>query len=553
MAYQQIVDGQNGLYIIPQVPAHNADISVPAENGTSSDYFYLEVKFKEVKNGALGMERTYAFPVPAQIGNPAASSIAFEIQRQYTFQLTFGDSEKTINMGPITVDDYDDANVPALTPLDLSRYIPNSMIAMLGGTAKNTPSDFNVLSVNWSYYATNSMDTATVTLEAVKWPDFKNYYFIHSDAPEGIKVKSYNDKTVELEIVFRKFTLSETLNHILTWPSTGFNKPAVADYTIFLNGGEEILAPTILNSSEEISITLAEHTESEEVFPGAQYIKLDPNETGSLFTINNNVTLNVQSGLHLVGHDHNSTALIRINNGGTLDVRYGMGGESSIEGNTNTGDGMGGGVYVGQGGKFSSTHSTISGHSVIVAGGDACGGGVYVDGGEFYMGQYSALTGCKAETGNGESYGGGVYVKDGTFTVQICWASINGNIAEAGAGMSYGGGVYVKDATFSILKGDPHHGQAYIRDNKAGENNGKGGGIYVDTGCTFYRSGDSEIDFNNNVAANGEGHTIFVANDDGNCAIQKNNDWNSVLDAYAVWDSDNSVWDFKGTDANWAD
>jgi uncharacterized protein (TIGR02145 family) len=109
MAYQSIVDGQNGLYIIPQVPFLNADIIAPVENGTSSDYFYLEVKFKEVKNGALGTERMYAFPVPTRIEGEH-TSIAFEIQRQYTFLLTFGEGENTIDMGPITVDDYDESD-----------------------------------------------------------------------------------------------------------------------------------------------------------------------------------------------------------------------------------------------------------------------------------------------------------------------------------------------------------------------------------------------------------------------------------------------------------
>jgi hypothetical protein len=110
-AYQTVLNGQNGLYIIPQELDANTDIPVSVENGTSAAYFYLSVTYSEVVNGKpLGTQHTYAFPVSAQVGDDRTiSSIAFEIQRQYTFLLTFGADDQPIKIGGVSISDFDES------------------------------------------------------------------------------------------------------------------------------------------------------------------------------------------------------------------------------------------------------------------------------------------------------------------------------------------------------------------------------------------------------------------------------------------------------------
>ncbi|GHT29703.1 hypothetical protein AGMMS49574_07190 [Bacteroidia bacterium] len=113
--YQSVTDGQNGLYVIPQKPEFNTDLPVGTEGGTSpSGLFYLEVEYKDVVDGqplSGSVTHTYAFPVRAQVGNDkSASSIAFEMQRQYTFLLGFGDGEQSLEFGGVSVENFDESN-----------------------------------------------------------------------------------------------------------------------------------------------------------------------------------------------------------------------------------------------------------------------------------------------------------------------------------------------------------------------------------------------------------------------------------------------------------
>ncbi|GHU59283.1 hypothetical protein FACS189411_15930 [Bacteroidia bacterium] len=113
VTYESVVDGQNGLYVIPQELDFNEDILVGTEGGTSpKNQFYLEVSYTEAVNGVeLGALHTYAFPIRAQVGDDrSASSIAFEIQRQYTFLLNFGDSDQPIKVKGVSIDSYDSSN-----------------------------------------------------------------------------------------------------------------------------------------------------------------------------------------------------------------------------------------------------------------------------------------------------------------------------------------------------------------------------------------------------------------------------------------------------------
>ena len=88
--YYDIVGDADALYVIPQ---KNPDISyltkatdITGSSSFSTSQFYIEITYKE--SGQTNEEAvTYAVPVPAIVGDAYASSIAFEIERQYTFQL----------------------------------------------------------------------------------------------------------------------------------------------------------------------------------------------------------------------------------------------------------------------------------------------------------------------------------------------------------------------------------------------------------------------------------------------------------------------------------
>ncbi|GHS93519.1 hypothetical protein FACS1894207_0050 [Bacteroidia bacterium] len=82
-----IVDDTVALYVIPQENTVSSLDKVTLVNGTfiAPSGFYIEITYKE--SGQSNEEAvTYAVPVPAIVGDAYKSSIAFEIERQYTFQ-----------------------------------------------------------------------------------------------------------------------------------------------------------------------------------------------------------------------------------------------------------------------------------------------------------------------------------------------------------------------------------------------------------------------------------------------------------------------------------
>jgi predicted outer membrane repeat protein len=91
---------------------------------------------------------------------------------------------------------------------------------------------------------------------------------------------------------------------------------------------------------------------------------------GTLFTIEDGVTLTLDNNVTLQSRDGSNTApLVQVNSGGTLMMKTG----SKITGN-NSGV-SGGGVYVGDGGTFTMSGGTISENTAT-----GNGGGVYVNG-----------------------------------------------------------------------------------------------------------------------------------------------------------------------------
>ncbi|GHT62681.1 hypothetical protein AGMMS50239_16660 [Bacteroidia bacterium] len=108
-AWTYVVADADALYVIPQENSEISTLSKTIEITSDpslapSTQFYIEITYRE--NGLGATNRTYAVPVPAIVGDAYASSIAFEMERQYTFQFElFG--KKPIEFKGVTVSPYD--------------------------------------------------------------------------------------------------------------------------------------------------------------------------------------------------------------------------------------------------------------------------------------------------------------------------------------------------------------------------------------------------------------------------------------------------------------
>ncbi|GHU76046.1 hypothetical protein FACS189414_1330 [Bacteroidia bacterium] len=116
--WHYVVADDDALYVIPQKNlASNLTKATPVGIGDPdpSNLFYIEITYRE--DGAGAVDKTYAVPVPAIVGDAYASSIAFEMERQYTFQFElFG--KKPIEFKSVTVSPYNKVT-PQEEPLHL--------------------------------------------------------------------------------------------------------------------------------------------------------------------------------------------------------------------------------------------------------------------------------------------------------------------------------------------------------------------------------------------------------------------------------------------------
>ena len=172
--------------------------------------------------------------------------------------------------------------------------------------------------------------------------------------------------------------------------------------------------------------------------------------TGSMFTINKNITFKAGGGkgtLTLSGGElgFNNSALINVNEG-TFELYDGA--EIYKNGN-NAGPGNGGGVYVTNGilnMYGGSIVKNFANTSIEVA----YGSGVYVTNGTFNM-YGGSIAGNITFSSNNNSYGGGVAVIDSTFNMD------GGNIGGYGSNQRnlamHGGGVYIENSIFNFTNG----------------------------------------------------------------------------------------------------
>ncbi|GHV29895.1 hypothetical protein FACS1894177_01550 [Bacteroidia bacterium] len=115
-AWTYIVGDADALYVIPQENEASDLKNATLVDGlfTAPSDFYIEITYRE--DGAGATDRTYAVPVPAIVGDAYKSSIAFEMERQYTFQFElFG--KKPIEFKGVKVSDYDEVTQEELLRL----------------------------------------------------------------------------------------------------------------------------------------------------------------------------------------------------------------------------------------------------------------------------------------------------------------------------------------------------------------------------------------------------------------------------------------------------
>jgi parallel beta-helix repeat protein len=261
-------------------------------------------------------------------------------------------------------------------------------------------------------------------------------------------------------------------------------------YTIVLDGEEELIefVPKTLSGVDDqvIALTIRGNGKTVQV-----------NETGTpLFTLAAGFTLAIQD-ITLKGMDGNSAPVVKVNNGGNLELKVG----SSLTGNTsNT---SGGGVVVDNGGALSMNGGEISSNTAS----GSNGGGVYINGGTFTL-SGGAISGNSTPNsgGNGNKGGGGVYVTGGgTFTMT------GGEVSGNRSGHD-GGGVFAYGATFEMSGGEVSGNTANF-----------GGGVYVAGGGTFTMnngaiSGNTVADNSGGVMVNGGTFTMNDGAISGNTA-----------------------------------
>lgn len=191
---------------------------------------------------------------------------------------------------------------------------------------------------------------------------------------------------------------------------------------------------------------------------------------GSLFTVNNGVTLILEKNITLRGRNNNDKSVVEIYEYGTLIMNKG----SHITDNISSSNG--GGVYIRNNGTFNLNGGKITAN--ILSSDYSSGGGVYISGGIFNMndGEISE---------NMSSYsGGGVYItNNGTFTMN------GGKIYSNTSSAQYypdGGGVSIFKGIFIMNNGEIINNTSLTSSSTA-----YGGGVYVSSNGIFSMFGGS--------------------------------------------------------------
>lgn len=245
-----------------------------------------------------------------------------------------------------------------------------------------------------------------------------------------------------------------SLSGKLQWIET--NAANNTEYSIVINANETISSQILaFQGRRNITVRISG--------AGGQRV-ISNTGRGSLFTIESQVTLILESGVTLKGRSDNDVALVVVNSRGTLIMKAG----AKITDNTNTYSSPGGGVAINENGLFRMEGGEIANNKAP----NSDGGGIYVAN----DGSFIILGGIISN--NTASYGGGVSTS-GKATIQ--GGEISGNTVTM-----QGGGVY-STGTLTMTGGE-------ILGNSASY---LGGGLFcssefIKTGGTIYgNTGDS--------------------------------------------------------------
>jgi uncharacterized repeat protein (TIGR02543 family) len=283
-----------------------------------------------------------------------------------------------------------------------------------------------------------------------------------------------------------------TLAAALAWLDS--NAAEDGAYTITLNANETI-GPNVLSyGGKNLSITIKGDTTERTV---------SLSSTGSLFRVENGVTLTLDSNITLQGRSDNTAEIVQVNSGGTLVMKDG----AKITGNrSSSGYGSGVGVYAGT---FIMDGGTISNNVITEVGGG--GAGVYLWPSVSSLSVFN-MNGGIITNNTAEGRGAGVLVQAGEFTMS--GGEISGNTSgnTSSSSYSYGGGVYVE--SFSGQGGSFTMSGGTISGNTASY----GGGVYVSSGTFTKQSGGVIYGSNagntlENTATSGDsyGHAVYVS------------------------------------------
>ena len=115
-----IVGDDDALYVIPQENTassmDSATLVTVANPDPAPGEFYIEITYKDDLQTDTEA-KTYAVPVPAIVGDAYKSSIAFEMERQYTFRFELS-GRKLIDFKEVKVSNYDEVD-PDELPMSL--------------------------------------------------------------------------------------------------------------------------------------------------------------------------------------------------------------------------------------------------------------------------------------------------------------------------------------------------------------------------------------------------------------------------------------------------
>ena len=267
------------------------------------------------------------------------------------------------------------------------------------------------------------------------------------------------------------------------------------DYYIVLGANEDSAGTTLGYSGKTVGITLLG-------FGMERTISLSA--AGSLFTVNDGVTLTLDKNITLNGINtndgvgNNGSAIVTLDGAGSALI---MNEGSKLSGNYNSFSGYGGGAVSVSDGTFTMKGGEISGNRA------PNGGGVYVNGTNASFSMESGKITGNVAYGINTSYGGGVCVTSGTFTMEGGEISENTVTCVSTNNRSRGGGLYV-NGTFIMDGGEISGNSASTNNPQSGR--GDGGGVYVDGTFIMNRGDILENTASLVQAGSGNGSGVYV-------------------------------------------